>query len=314
MTARSIAVPAASNAFGQFPRRNMPGPLEAALFAPGAHTYAIIDAARIPGFDAGIMAEGQETACLFAGQAERDLGSSAPHLFALDANSRLTRRLFDPKGLWGARSHVLLRSPHDLATVRAHLRRFTQIADERGKRYFLRFYCPDAMPVILETLADDPARLHRWFFHRGQQVVDGFWIPDADANRMIVHGPGPATAADHSLPFVLDQTYRGIMREIVRRRLLRRVSRAVLLTEENAASLPAREWRAIVEGSIDAAWRAGIGPERAFAHIAMAGLARGRAMQPDEIARAIRLPASPGEQTERAHDLAATLGRGDKDR
>lgn len=313
MTVHAIAMPAVGDTFGQFPRRAIPMPLEAALFAPRAHVYAIIDAARVPGFDAEIIADGQETACLFSGQAEQELGSSAPHLFRLDATSRLTRRLFDPKGLWGARSHVLLRSAHDLATVRAHLRRFTQIADDRGKRFFLRFYCPNALPVILDALADDPARLHRWFFHNGQQVVDSFWIPDPDEHRMIIHGPC-RTTADSPPPFMLDQTYRSVMHEIARRRLHRRVSRAVLLTEENTGDLPAREWRAIVSDSIDAAWQAGVGPERAFAHIAMAGLARRRAMQPDEIARAIRLPASPGQQTERARDLAAIQIRYDEDR
>lgn len=313
MTIHAIALPAVRDTFGQLPRRTIPVPLEATLFAPGAHVYAIIDAARVPGFDAEIIAEGQDTACLFIGQAEQELGSSAPHLFRLDATSRLTRRLFDPKGLWGARSHVLLRSVHDLAAVRAHLRRFTQIADDRGKRFFLRFYCPDALPVILGALADDPARLHRWFFHNGQHVVDSFWVPDPDGHQMIIHGPCRKTA-DSPPPFMLDQAYRSIMHEIARRRLHRRVSRAVLLTEENAACLPAREWRAIVADSIDAAWRAGVGPERAFAHIAMAGLARGRAMQPDEIARAIRLPASPGQQTERARNLAAIQIRCNEDK
>lgn len=308
---KGVSVPLSplGNQFGRFPRRSFPEELEDSLFAPGMHVYAILDAGRIPMFDAEVLAEGQQFCCLFNGDAIAKLGASAPWLFRLHPNSRLTRQLFTPatdrRGYWDARCGVMLRSNKDLAILRGHFRRFTQIADEAGKRYFLRFYCPDALPVILDRLGPDAGRLRQWFFHHDRAVVDSYWVPDANAHRMILYHPDHASLS--TVPhtrFMLDATYRAILREVRRLQKRRQIAHAVLLTEGNANDFAAEKWHRIVNESLDAAWLAGVGPERALAYVAMAGLACGRGMTADEITHILRLPASPGQQTENARRFA----------
>lgn len=284
------------------------------MFAPGANVFAIVDAGRVPMFDAETLSQGGEFACLFGGDAVETLGAFAPWLCQLTPDSKLTRRLFtdatNRRGYWAMRSAVFLRSKQDLTTLRSHLRRFTQIPDEMGKRYFLRFYCPDALPIILDTLQKDEGRLHRWFRHHHKQVIDSYWIPDNDTCEMIVHQADPTTQpAATNVPFVLDDIYRRILDEIRRIQGRRKIAHAVLLTAGNPDDLTTQEWNKIVYSSIDSAWNTGVGPERAMAYIAMAGLACRRPIAPAEIAGVLQLPATPGQQTERARHFAENAGR-----
>lgn len=311
MSRRILPVPALLDSqFGEFPRRSVPPELESTLFAPGAETYAIIDAGRVAMFDAETLAQGAPFACLLGGEAVEKLGNWAAWIFRLGKDDRLTRQLFTMAqdgrgGLWPLRSAVFLRSTENLETLRSHLRRFTQIPDEAGKRYFLRFYCPDALPVILGHLENDGARRERWYRHRGKTVVESYWIPDPDAPAMIVHhhdDTPPAHPAN--IPFQLDAAYRHIMAEIRRIQQRRKIADAVLLSEGNAHDLSAHDWHRIVDATIDAAWTAGVGPERAMAYIAMGALTRGRAVSAEEISRILQLPDSPGQQTERARRFA----------
>lgn len=243
--------------FGAHPRRSVPLGLEDSLFADGADVYAILDAGRIPMFDAEALAQDAPYECLLGGDAVDKLGPWAPWIFRLDAESRLTRRLFtaspDRHGLWSLRSAVFLRSTVGLQDLRNHFRRFTQIADEAGKRYFLRFYCPDALPCILEQLAQDLPRLERWYRHRDKDVVESYWIPAPDRAQMAVFRQDFRPQHPSGVPFRLDAPYRRIMADIRHIQQRRKIAEAVLLSAGNADDLSAADWYRIVHESIDAA-------------------------------------------------------------
>ncbi|MDO5603615.1 MAG: DUF4123 domain-containing protein [Paracoccus sp. (in: a-proteobacteria)] len=296
--------------FGRHPRQTLPDALQGRLFAPGAGVFAVIDAARIEGFDAELIAQHQPHACLFGGEAVETLGASAPWLIQLDPDARLTRLLFTHgrggAGYWGRDWGILIRSGAGFDALRAHLRRFTQIADAGGKRYFLRFYCPHAAPALLDRLEGDPARQRRWFVHRDTRVIDSIWIPDAGRARVIVHDYDDPGTDGHPQPrFMLDDFYHAALQEGRLIRMRERISRAVLVSEGNAAGRSTQDWHANVNAGLDAALRAGTEPERALAYVALAGLRRGTPLSAAEVAHALGLPgASPGEQTQRARHLA----------
>lgn len=124
----------------------VPEALREALFAGEAATYAILDAARMPGLPELLETSGLDHRCLFKGAAEGDLRDVAPWLVRLEEHHPFTRHLFTPGdapwAMWDREPGIFLRSGAGLDDLRRHFRRFTKMRDAAGKWYYVRFWEP----------------------------------------------------------------------------------------------------------------------------------------------------------------------------
>lgn len=139
---------------GVWPKRTTPPDLRDALFSPREtsddspvlSTFAVLDAARVPGLVDALERENLPYRCLFKGEAQRSLEDAAPYLAQLREDATFTRRLFTvsdaPAGLWDDRPAIYLRSVGTIDQLREHFRRFTRAPVESGAWFFLRFWEP----------------------------------------------------------------------------------------------------------------------------------------------------------------------------
>lgn len=136
------------------------------------HTYAVLDAARVPGLPEVLEASGLAHACMFQGEAAVDLRDVAPWIVQLEEGHDFTRRLFSqgdgPRHLWDAESGIFLRSQGSLDDVRKHLRKFTKVRDHSSKWYYVRFYDPKAATTFLDQTSYWNALLS---FHSPQRLI-----------------------------------------------------------------------------------------------------------------------------------------------
>ena len=200
--------------FGVWPLRSAPEPLAARLFAgDGLRAYAVIDAARIPGFPGpGIFAPGR---CLplFDGAAGQDLSDAAPYLVPLEGGEdgvlrRLTTRSGAPGDLWDAGAAIFLRSAADPDDMRRHLRRFTRVRDETGAWFALRFWDQSTLQALLQALTAHPGLLSRFLFLPDGTRVETLLAPRPDelqvmTNRMAAPLPSVPIRIDGALKAAL---------------------------------------------------------------------------------------------------------------
>ncbi len=145
--------------------RFLPTTLQGLIFddttADGArlNVYAILDAARAPMLTGRLEASGLEHACLFNTKNQADLADVAPWLLRLESRANQTRQLFsdhrdgsDPWDLLRRMPGVILRPRHDMRTVKAGMRRLTQVFDEDGVRFYFRFYEPGPLETALHSV------------------------------------------------------------------------------------------------------------------------------------------------------------------
>lgn len=145
-----------------FPKLTVPDALWAALFgevqnaaeatAP-FHTYAVLDAAKLPNLPELLEDSGLQFRCLFKGEAYEEMRDVAPWLVQLEDGNSFTRNLFTqsdaPWHLWDSEPGIYLRSRDPLEIVFAHLRRFFRLRDEAGAWYYLRLHEPRVMRALL---------------------------------------------------------------------------------------------------------------------------------------------------------------------
>lgn len=146
---------------GVLPKKTVPDALHQAMFGqePTAaqleHTYAILDAAKVPNLLEMLEDSGLEYRCLFTGEAQDDLGQVAPWIVRLEEGSSFTRNLFTrgdaPWCLWDAEAGIYVRSIAALDEVWRHFRKFTRVQDNTGKWYLFRYWEPDS--VVFATIA-----------------------------------------------------------------------------------------------------------------------------------------------------------------
>lgn len=144
---------------GAFPAKSIPDRLRPHLF-PESFTqtrlYAVLDGAKIEDLPELLAASGLAHRCLFKGAAEEEYGAVAPWLVELDEDARLLRQLMTrsdaPQHLWDLEAAVYLHSASGLDAAWRHLRRFSQLQDERGRWTFFRFWQVD---ILLDLLLHD---------------------------------------------------------------------------------------------------------------------------------------------------------------
>ncbi|SDY10706.1 protein of unknown function [Tritonibacter mobilis] len=129
-----------------------------AIFPPTAkHTYAVMDAAKIFGFQEVLESSGMQHECLYRGRAQERWGDVAPWLVRLKADHALTRELLLKKN--NPASFSFLKAPalflttdYSFDVVLKHLRRFTKVRAEDGRVLLLRFYDPITFSDLLEAM------------------------------------------------------------------------------------------------------------------------------------------------------------------
>ena len=189
-----------------------PGIIDGRAVLP-LHTYAVLDAAKLPGLPEMLEASGLDHACLFLGIAAKDYRDVAPYLVRLQEGHGFTRKLFSqgdaPWEMWDAGLGIFLRSQGTLDELRRHLRKFTRVQDDRagGAAWvYLRFWEPTLL-TVLAARAAAVGQFWEAFAFAGSIVVTDPFLRRAQLIRLEVER-GAAR-----LPFVIDGPMRAAMRE-----------------------------------------------------------------------------------------------------
>ena len=124
------------------------------------HTYAILDAAKVPNLPELLETSGLKHRCLFKGDAYDELKDVAPWVVRLEDGNAFTRNLFTrsdaPWHLWDAEPGIYLRSSGTLDDMWKHFRKFTKVQDEQGKWFYFRFWEARTFTQILEKTEAAP--------------------------------------------------------------------------------------------------------------------------------------------------------------
>lgn len=141
---------------GVLPRRNVPEDIHDDLFGGTGHSYAVLDAAKVPMLPELLETSGLAYTSLFKGAAAEKLVDVAPYLVRLRPDSDFTRRLFTVSSrdsdLAEGEVGVFLRSRADLDQICRHLRYFTRLRDENGQWLYFRFWSGSHLFAVFEGL------------------------------------------------------------------------------------------------------------------------------------------------------------------
>lgn len=171
---------------GVWPKKAVPDGLRQDVFGkPWAHSYALVDAARVENFALWIGEHTLRAQCLFDGQMAEVASSSSPWLIEIAEDDRLIRSLFTAgnrgSGLWDARCSLILRSDQPLERVRANLRKITQVYDDESrKQVFLRFWDPLYARYLL---SHGSTEMRLRLLHTGPMMMRG-----AEADEFLIWG------------------------------------------------------------------------------------------------------------------------------
>ena len=165
--------------FGVADLQTVPDALCAPLFdQPGdmpLHTYAILDAAKIPNLPEALETSGLAHQCLFKGVAFDDLKDVAPWIVKLEDGNTFTRNLFTRSDAlwhhWDAEPGIYLRSDATLDELWTHFRRFTKVRDDTDALMFFRFWDPATAQIYLTGVQSDATRIHPFFGLPNQQKL-----------------------------------------------------------------------------------------------------------------------------------------------
>ncbi len=218
-----------------------PRPDGTGLFAPsGAETqhFAVIDAARVFGFAERMKGYDLAAVCLYDLSNDPALGEVAPWLVPLVPGHPLAIDLVADTAeapnhweLLRAEAAIFIETDQSLEQMRAHLRRYTQLPDEAGVRYFFRFYDPFTLPALMQSLS--PPEL-AGFMQNCAAIscvtprYDGAWL----AHRFAVD---PSLRAMAPAPVVIDKYKRDRLQHVAFMRKAWEISHSVDHTNEIAA-------------------------------------------------------------------------------
>ncbi|MEL6680155.1 MAG: DUF4123 domain-containing protein [Pseudomonadota bacterium] len=181
----------------------LPAPFDDLLFGdPERRAFALMDASKVPAAREVLAETGLPAASLFQGEAEAVLGDAAPVLIELDKGAEFTRRLFthDPKlpdemstlHLWHRRAALFLVADLSLDALRAHLRRFTRVADGDGRWSYWRFWEAEGlMDYLTAAQLRDPAAAPTLFATSAGVPVTAV-LTDRSGGAISVASAGPA--------------------------------------------------------------------------------------------------------------------------
>lgn len=133
---------------------------------PPLHTYAILDAAKVPGLPELLATSGLEHRCFFKGETYEELRNVAPWVVCLEEGNAFSRNLFTksdaPWHVWGVERGVYIRSRQSFDRLWQHLRKFTKLQNGAKGDSFLRYWevetleafgaWPEMFPAISQML------------------------------------------------------------------------------------------------------------------------------------------------------------------
>ncbi|WP_298258898.1 DUF4123 domain-containing protein [uncultured Litoreibacter sp.] len=188
-------------------------------------TYAILDAAKVPGLPELLLASGLEHRCLFVGAAQNDLADVAPWIVRLEDSSSFTRNLFTRSEatwhIWDNEPGIYLRSRGSFDDIWGHFRKFTKVTDANGKPLFFRFWDTVTARIYFSGICANPTRVEQFFR-----------LPSGPSIELIVTDPVQNTL--HLRPPVVrnsKRVSRNVIFEEDDHRLMREVSYSALSNE-----------------------------------------------------------------------------------
>ncbi|SFI47071.1 DUF4123 domain-containing protein [Jannaschia pohangensis] len=219
----------------------LPDPLLTFLQIDTGQCFAVLDAAAFPLLPELIDAHAEDAACLWQGNAARDMAHLAPWLIRLSSASRLTRSLFAgapdanvPWQLWGAWPGLILRARADVTAeaLRSHLRKMTRLRDAAGQWYFLRFWEVATARAFWGAFATEPDEV-AW---RYGSVIEAVVFPDGDRLTTLTC---EAALPDRAPPGGVIDRYRPLFRDACWRAFQMRVLSALRLEPPPLGDTPA---------------------------------------------------------------------------
>lgn len=131
---------------------------ELSRLADGGYVYVILDACDAPTVPEKARSLGAERAgSLYNGSSQEDYWAIAPYL--CKADSWLLKWI--QESLWTEPWGIIAISKADMASVRAHFRKFLVVQSPEGEHWYFRFYDPRVLPVFLES--SNEAELREFF-------------------------------------------------------------------------------------------------------------------------------------------------------
>lgn len=206
--------------------KTVPDALYQSLFgqpsAVALHTYAILDAAKVPNLPEVLETSGLEHRCLFKGGAYDTLKGVAPWIVQLQDENAFTRNLFTqsdaPWHLWDNEPGIYLRSNGTLDEIWSHFRKFTKVRDEQGNWGFFRFWHPATAQIYFAGVQSDEMRINPFFCLPRQQRLG---LVALTSNGRALHMVGPVAAHDLMQPQMVpfDQSDRRLLDNVAYRGL-----------------------------------------------------------------------------------------------
>ena len=183
---------------------------------PPLHTYAILDAAKVPDLPELLAASGLENRCLFKGEVFDELKGVAPWVVRLEDGNSFTRNLFTRSDagwhLWDKQPGIYLRSRETLDELWVHFRKFTKVKDEQGKWFFFRFWDVVTARVYFPGIAARHERIDRLFRPKPTTTLEIIAPSGTDALRLYPRkAQGPANSIQ---PIVFDGADHALMQQI----------------------------------------------------------------------------------------------------
>lgn len=187
--------------FSDLPMTPLEGKVFDALDPPPLRTFALLNAARVPGAHQLLETSGLPVRSLFKGDAKEKLQDVAPYLIQISARSEFTRRLFTSikdvspdltsLHLWPREAVIYFRARTDIDSLQRHLRRFSRLKDAQGKWYYFNFSAPEYAPAYFASLTENAERVRQWFLCEGVVPIDMF-LPDAKTGTCLHLSPNGA--------------------------------------------------------------------------------------------------------------------------
>lgn len=257
---------------------NLAAALESQLFDTQRDlvTYAMLDGAINPGLLPALADLEPEHCCLWLGELEPELREVAPYLVRLHPDTGFVHYLI--RQGYGLRWGIFAQSAASLLEMRSHFRRLTQAQDSTGKRYYMRFYDPNIMPMLLRTATPEQlAMLYGPVAAYLCELPQEFWKPGLDTRFRIHVAPSGMEARRTRPIFVLtedqDHAFAEIVREFRAAMLLKKIMAE--LRDQNRAALdpyPQDEAERVVLETIYDAFRLGVADERQIQDLSVINL------------------------------------------
>lgn len=121
------------------------------LFKEGRKSYMLLEAALIPCLTVTLEGFGEKFKSLYTGKVADDLEFAAPYIVEINPESKalswVLKKYFEVA--------LFLQSEKNFDDMWKHCRKFSYVADERGKRYYFRYFNPKVFKAYVTNLTPE---------------------------------------------------------------------------------------------------------------------------------------------------------------